>query len=449
MLQEGLFGADVAAVPWRVAPEPFAISPAQFQWFQTLGEDLWLFYQAVDRLHLASQQGKVPAWVQEYLTMRIDGAVRELGAGKAFQGQNVRVMRPDVLWTKDGAAITELDSVPGGMGWTACMNKVYEDAGYVPVGAGARMEKNFAAMLRDAAGTGEARWGIIVSEESKDYFPEMQWLGRRLNVMGLEGEVLAPEALRWQDGALRGGSGARLDVLYRFFELFDHRAIAHWDLMVHALKAQAVRMTPPPKSYLEEKLLFALFHHPCLKGFWENALGPEAFERLAKVMPKTWILDPRPLPPQAVVPDLEIAGKPVQRWEDLAVLTQKQRRLVIKPSGYSPLAWGSRGVIIGHDLPQERWAAQLQNALDHFGQCPYVLQQYKEPRRVKTLVLQEHGGGTQHMEGRVRLCPYYFIVGGKPRLSGILATVCPLDKKLIHGMKSAIMAPCAVGEEAA
>ncbi len=159
LLAEGLFGEHAYSVPWRLSPEPFPISPAQFQWFQTLGEDLWLFYQAVERLHLASQQAKVPAWVHEYLTMRIDPAVRDLGAGKIFRGQNVRVMRPDILWTKDGAAITELDSVPGGMGWTACMNKVYEDAGYVPVGAGARMEKNFAAMLRDAAGTGEARWG--------------------------------------------------------------------------------------------------------------------------------------------------------------------------------------------------------------------------------------------------------------------------------------------------
>ena len=42
----------------------------------------------------------------------------------------------------------------------------------------------------------------------------------------------------------------------------------------------------------------------------------------------------------------------------------------------------------------------------------------------------------------LRLCPYYFLIAGKARLSGALATFCPPDKKIIHGMTEAIMAPC-------
>ena len=42
------------------------------------------------------------------------------------------------------------------------------------------------------------------------------------------------------------------------------------------------------------------------------------------------------------------------------------------------------------------------------------------------------------MPGRVRLCPYYFVVGNgdqaRAKLGGVLATVCPADKKIIHGM---------------
>jgi hypothetical protein len=52
------------------------------------------------------------------------------------------------------------------------------------------------------------------------------------------------------------------------------------------------------------------------------------------------------------------------------------------------------------------------------------------------------------MPGRVRLCPYYFVVGegdaARAHLAGVLATICPADKKLIHGMKEAILAPCSV-----
>jgi hypothetical protein len=37
-------------------------------------------------------------------------------------------------------------------------------------------------------------------------------------------------------------------------------------------------------------------------------------------------------------------------------------------------------------------------------------------------------------------------VGAHTRLGGILATIAPADKRLIHGMSDAIMAPCAVHE---
>ena len=54
------------------------------------------------------------------------------------------------------------------------------------------------------------------------------------------------------------------------------------------------------------------------------------------------------------------------------------------------------------------------------------------------------------MQGRVRLCPYYFVTGdwdrARTQLGGILATVCPADKKIIHGMTDAILAPCAIAD---
>jgi len=50
------------------------------------------------------------------------------------------------------------------------------------------------------------------------------------------------------------------------------------------------------------------------------------------------------------------------------------------------------------------------------------------------------------MKGRARLCPYYFVSGdgdaARTTLGGMLATICPADKKIIHGMTEAIFAPC-------
>ena len=52
------------------------------------------------------------------------------------------------------------------------------------------------------------------------------------------------------------------------------------------------------------------------------------------------------------------------------------------------------------------------------------------------------------MPGRVRLCPYYFVIGegdaARAHLGGVLATICPADKKIIHGMRDAILAPCSM-----
>jgi hypothetical protein len=48
------------------------------------------------------------------------------------------------------------------------------------------------------------------------------------------------------------------------------------------------------------------------------------------------------------------------------------------------------------------------------------------------------------MEGRLRLSPYYFVNEGHAQLSGALATFCPADKKIIHGMKDGVLLPCVI-----
>jgi hypothetical protein len=48
------------------------------------------------------------------------------------------------------------------------------------------------------------------------------------------------------------------------------------------------------------------------------------------------------------------------------------------------------------------------------------------------------------MQSRVRLCPYYFVTGDDVKLGGVLATIVPADKKILHGMTDAMLVPCAV-----
>jgi hypothetical protein len=191
-------------------------------------------------------------------------------------------------------------------------------------------------------------------------------------------------------------------------------------------------------------MAFALFHHPALRAFWSEALGEKADAALLRIIPRTWVLDPQVIPPHAVIPGLTIRERPVSSWDELTSLTQKERRFVIKPSGFSERAWGSRGVVAGHDLPEKEWAQALNDALARFFQSPSILQEFHGGRKVSVWYDDPADSQPRPMTGRVRLSPYYFITEGKAELGGILATVCPLDKKLIHGMTEAVMVPCAV-----
>ena len=309
------------------------------------------------------------------------------------------------------------------------------------------MLQGFAAMLRAQQGEQEGCLAIVVSDEAKEYRAEMEWMAQRLRDIGHQAYCVEPRAVHFSEEGLflQENTGPRpIGLLYRFFELFDLKNIPKAELVMYAAKKGHVTVTPPYKPALEEKLAFALFHHPELTPFWDQALRPETAVNLRRLLPRTWILDPQPVPPSAVIPHLTISGRAVSDFRRLAQTTQKERQLVLKPSGFSELAWGSRGVSIGHDLPQVEWAAALEQALQAFPATPYVLQEFHKGRLFELSYLDERNDTVVPMSGRVRLSPYYFVVGDKAELGGILATLCPANKKIIHGMVDAIMAPCAV-----
>ena len=226
--------------------------------------------------------------------------------------------------------------------------------------------------------------------------------------------------------------------------MFDLLNIPKAELVQYAVKKGWVSVTPPYKPALEEKSAFALFHHPMLRPFWEKDLGAECLLQLSRIIPKTWILDPAPLPAIATIPDLHLSHRAVASWAELEKATQKERQFVVKPSGFSELAWGSRGVSVGHDLSQAEWVDALRNALVSFPTTPHILQAFHKGRLFEMDFLHESQSAVSRMSGRARLSPYYFVSDGTVELAGILATVCPADKKVIHGMKDAILVPCGI-----
>ena len=448
---------------WRIAPTPFLLSHEQVSFFRALGTELLAFYRALNRLYHESVRGTQPAWVAAYLDQGKPESLVAYSRMKRFKDFVPAVIRPDVIPTADGLVITELDSVPGGIGLTACMAQAYADldsSSSQPsalsrqltnlVGGRDGMVRGFAAMLRAQQGTSPGCTAIVLSDEAKDYRPEMTWLAAQLRESGMEVHCVEPRDVRFTEEGLflTTDKGERpIGLVYRFFELFDLKNIPKAELVMYSAKKSRVAVTPPYKPALEEKLAFALLHHPVLRTFWLHELGEPTLVNLSMLMPRTWVLDPRPLPPMATIPGLDLGGRPVTDWHELAGATQKERHYVIKPSGFSELAWGSRGVSVGHDLPQSEWAAAIENALASFPATPYILQEFHKGQVYELTYLEPKTNEVVPMSGRVRLSPYYFVTGEQAELAGILATVCPSDKKVIHGMKDAIMAPCAVAQK--
>ena len=419
MPYEGLFAEKV----WRQSPEPFFISSEVKKNLEQLGHRLHQFNQACDMLYRLSLDGRQPPWIAELLDRGKPAELVELARSKKFQGEVAKVIRPDLLLTKEGFTICELDQIPGGIGLTAWLQKSYAELGFNMLGGTQGMLEGFRSILDGG--------DIIISQEAATYRPEMLYCVEQMN------KEFPDRTWRLLSSEYHEKWAANV---YRFFELFDLANVpcAH-DLFARA-RAGELTLTPPPKPQLEEKLWFALFWMKPLQDFWIRQLTQRGWEQLKKVIPYTWILNPEPLPPQAVYPQLEVSS-----WNEVASFSQHERELVIKISGFDERAWGSRSVVIGSDVSKKEWEEALRSALSEYEEHPHLLQIFHHSLSLSHSYFSSEKEVIE-MKGRVRLTPYYFVTLEKVTLSGGLATICPADKKLLHGMSDAILAPLAIKE---
>ncbi len=429
----GLF----AGHSWRISPYPFPLGKKLTKDLEKLGRVLLQFYRATNLLYRKSGEEKLPGWVAALLDQGKPKTLIDLQRHPNLKHELPRVIRPDVLLTEDGFSITELDSVPGGIGLTGWLNQTYDHARKsFPDPAGEHGDivggprgpiDGFASVFED-----RSQVHIVVSEESATYRPEMQWLAEQASAerkFSVQGDDF--------DGFQSG------DAVYRFFELFDLPNVKNAASIFEKAAANEILLTPTPKAFLEEKLVFSLLWNRNLREFWRQELGQGFLRTLQNHIPYTWTIDPSPLPPHAAFPEIGLTD-----WQQLKSLSQKERRLILKISGFAPEAWGARGVHLGSDLSTEDWSEVVDHAIKRFGTNPHILQRFSKPKSVDVRWFDFEQQSLVPMSGRVRLCPYYFVQGrgdqARAKLGGCLATICPADKKIIHGMSDAIMAPCSI-----
>ena len=414
---EGLF----AEKDWLLSPDGFPINKRFLTELEQLGHRLFVFQRACNQLYLLSVKGKQPEWVARYLDAGKPRELIEFSRRKEIRDDLPRVIRPDLILTDEGYIIAEIDSVPGGIGLTGWLNQTYSAFGNGVVGGANGMLDGFESVLPNGG-------DIVISQEAATYRPEMEWIAAQLKDRhrDFDWRVVSAENYEPQDGR----------TVYRFFELFDLPNIPKIDGTLRANAEGRITITPPIKPYLEEKMWFALFWMHPLREFWRRELGEKYFVKLQEVIPYSWLLDPTALPQHAVIPRLEIHD-----WREAAKFSQKDRDLLLKVSGFSPLGWGSRGIALGADLPHAEWERRIDHALATFESSPTIMQRFHKGRQFEHRYWDPDSGELKTMKGRVRLCPYFFVEGNRVKLRGALATIVPADKKFLHGMSEAILAP--------
>ena len=77
--------------------------------------------------------------------------------------------------------------------------------------------------------------------------------------------------------------------------------------------------------------------------------------------------------------DQQYRGISFCKWTDLSKASKKERRLVIKASGFHETAWGGRSVVIGDDMPAEEWKNSITSALDDYPSPVCIMQEFMKP----------------------------------------------------------------------
>jgi hypothetical protein len=443
--KEGLF----AEKDWLLSPDAFPVDKKFAAELEQLGHRLFVFQRACNQLYQLSVKGKQPAWVARYLDAGKPAELIEFSRRKEIRDDLPRVIRPDLILTDEGYIIAEIDSVPGGIGLTGWLDQTYSEFDSEIIGGADGMLDGFRTVLPNGG-------DILISQEAATYRPEMEWIAARL-----QGRHAVAPRMRGDSDSIRNSKPAGISdpgyswrvvpaenyeprdgrAVYRFFELFDLPNIAKIDNTLRANAEGRITITPPIKPYLEEKMWFALFWLQPLREFWRRELGEKYFIKLQEVIPYSWLLDPTPLPQHAVIPRLEIHD-----WREAARFSQKDRDLLLKVSGFSPLGWGSRGIALGSDLPHAEWQRRIEHALANFELTPTILQKFHKGSLFEHRYWDASSGELKTMKGRVRLCPYFFVESDRMKLRGALATIAPADKKFLHGMRDAILVPSRIGK---
>jgi hypothetical protein len=197
-------------------------------------------------------------WVAEYLDRGKPGHLVAHSRSRSLRNQSPVVIRPDLLQTEDGFALSEIDSVPGGIGLTAYLNGLYggEAAGIIGGDSDAMLMAFYESLSALVPDKKLPLVAILVSDEAATYRPEMEWAAASLQRKGLRVHCqhvndLMPLGDAWCVDV--DGNPEEVDVIYRFWELFDEPNVPVMQPLLEAVEAGRIAVSPPMRHFRRRK----------------------------------------------------------------------------------------------------------------------------------------------------------------------------------------------------
>lgn len=388
-------------IPFLVGPEPLYLSGKEGDEVLRIGRDVVDFMEAADELY------------------RSEGEVKDLldkGKPPFFQGRarpNYLFIRPDLLITKGGFAICEIEISPFGLGLAELLNRAYRLEGFNTMVQDGVLSEMVASNTPDQ-GT------IVYSQKTSSYSGQLQFLAK---------EIFSGEGRDWGAAQIDDVLGIDLKNVYRGFYTYEHLSDLFINNLVQGILDDQEKVVMPSLTpHMEEKALLALIWDRRWEPFLTAQLGSAAFTHLREIIPPTWLIGQEeffaPGLPQGII-----------ATDGLAALSKAKRNFVLKRSGFSSGSSWAEGVTFLQDKSVAK-AAEAIRAAQADTQSLFIVQEFRSSQ--ERPMSYDQDGAMQQMSARIRLTPYFSMApDSRAKLIAIKATGCE-NTNYIHASTGSI-----------
>ena len=122
-------------------------------------------------------------------------------------------------------------------------------------------------------------------------------------------------------------------------------------------------------------------------------------------------------------------------------LQPKGARPVVESERILATGVGQPWYLVRLDLAHAEWEKRIESALATFESAPTILQKFHKGKTVRAALLGCRLRRAENHERPRAPLSVLLVEPDKVKMRGALATIVPADKKFLHGMRDAILAP--------